>query len=272
MTARVIYDMPEYEYHAHPAFSQSGAKVLLDCPAKFKAGVNKTSPAKEFGTVFHQLLFIGNLDGYAVKHLNWATKEGKAEKAALEGKTIIAQADLDKAGAMVGAIDQHPVTGPLFADGIAEVSIFWTCPDTGVECKARLDWLPKRPGVLVDLKSIASGSPEGFGKAAAAYGWDIQDPVYTEAAIAGGLVDPDPEFLFVTVEKDAPYLVTPYQLPDEVREIGARRWAKAKAIYAECLARDEWPDYSGGGVLTAELPGWYFWKYDESMNQEIVIS
>lgn len=47
---------------------------------------------------------------------------------------------------------QNPEVVELLSDGAAEVSILWTCEETGVQLKARLDYL--KPDRLVDFKTF----------------------------------------------------------------------------------------------------------------------
>lgn len=71
----------------------------------------------------------------------------------------------------------------VLTGGEAQVSIFWTCPITGVRCKARIDYLKSRADV--DLKTF--GAREGreivdeFAGKAATYAYDMQAGHYGEA-------------------------------------------------------------------------------------------
>lgn len=47
---------------------------------------------------------------------------------------------------------QNPEVSELLSDGAAEVSILWTCEETGVKLKARLDYL--KPDRVVDFKTF----------------------------------------------------------------------------------------------------------------------
>jgi hypothetical protein len=49
-----------------------------------------------------------------------------------------------------------PEIADLFTGGAAEVSILWTCPDSGSRMKARVDYL--KPEMIVDLKTFQNAS------------------------------------------------------------------------------------------------------------------
>jgi hypothetical protein len=80
-------------------------------------------------------------------------------EAAHAGKTFLTQKWLDKIEIAAAMIERDPTFSKAFSGGASEVSIFWTCPKIGVNCKARLDYLKAR--AIVDLKTIQaqSGTP-----------------------------------------------------------------------------------------------------------------
>ncbi|WP_282916571.1 PD-(D/E)XK nuclease-like domain-containing protein, partial [Streptomyces exfoliatus] len=83
--------------------------------------------------------------------------------------------------AMAAAVRQHPQAGPLFTgQGIAERSLYWTDPATGVRCRVRPDWLKELPGLTlaVDLKTTKDASPQAVQKAIRDYSYHQQDALY----------------------------------------------------------------------------------------------
>lgn len=51
-------------------------------------------------------------------------------------------------------IKQNPKINELVTGGAAEVTILWTCPETGIAMKSRIDML--KPDLYIDLKSFAN--------------------------------------------------------------------------------------------------------------------
>ena len=71
------------QYFALEALSASGAKLLRKSPLHYRADQFKArqpTPAMIFGTVVHRLVLEPERPAFAVKYLNWASKEGKAER------------------------------------------------------------------------------------------------------------------------------------------------------------------------------------------------
>lgn len=267
-----IYDMPADEYHLHHGISSTGLRKLLPphCPASFRYGEPTSSPAFDFGKVAHRLV-LGDGEAYTVSPFDsFRTNEAKAWRAEQEqaGVTVISADDLARAQAMAATVRAHPWAGLLFTEGKAEQSLFWVDEETGVQCRARYDYLRDIQGerrlLIPDYKTTRSAEPGKFAKSAADYGYHQQAAFYMDAAIALGL-DDDPAFVFVAQEKAQPYLVTVVELDDEAIRLGRALNRRALRLYAECAAKDEWPGYVPG-VATVQLPSYYVYATEEYLN------
>lgn len=65
----------------------------------------------------------------------------------------------------VQRIEENPEIHDLVSGGASEVSILWTCPETGIPMKARIDKL--KPACFVDLKSFANANGKPVNQAIA---------------------------------------------------------------------------------------------------------
>lgn len=260
-------DMPEAEYHDHPALSSTGARRLLESPARFDyLRTHPEAPRQSFdvGSAAHtKILGTGSpAVAYPPEHLtpsgNVSTKAATvawAEEQRAQGLVPVSPQQMADVDAMSEAVLAHPTARVLLEQpGHAEASVFASDPETGVDMRARFDFLPD-PGprpIAVDLKSALDASPRGFAKAAANHGYHVQEGHYEDTItdvmdLAG--------FVFVVVEKDPPHLVGVYQLEREFRDAGHAAAARARRIYAECVETGEWPGYPGGVQLLA-TPYW----------------
>ena len=155
------------------------------------------------------------------------------------------------------------LAGPLFTPdaGVAERSIYWTDPQTGVRCRCRPDWLKQLPDLTlaVDYKTTRDANPDAVSRAIADYGYHQQDAFYTDGIEAAGLAQPgSARFIFVFQSKTAPYLITVRELSEHDRTIGRAKNARALRIYAECQRTDTWPDWTGPvtDIPEISLPTW----------------
>lgn len=267
--AGIVHGLDETTYHAHPALSSTGARLLLDSPAKYRwAQTNLQEPkaAWDIGTATHtKVLGTGSRAiAYPPEHLTpsgnvstkaatveWAKKQRKA------GFTPVSPDQMGEVDAMAEAVLAHPKARALLEQpGNPEVSVFGTDPDTGVNMRARFDYLPdftvKNP-VAVDLKTARSASPDGFARAVAEHRYDIQEQFYLHlyAIVTGDFTIP---FNFVVVENTAPFLVGVYPLSEEFADMGRRKVRQALETYAACTAADLWPGYPESDPL--QPPSW----------------
>ena len=272
-TPGVISNLPEPEYHAHWALSQSLAKHILapGCPALVKHLREKGEEPKavwEFGTAAHKrVLGVGQEVRY-VQAKDWKTKKAQEEGAAARAAGAIPLLE-EKRGVIEGmekAIRDHPVASALLDPkfGKPEQSLFAQDPETGIWLRSRLDWLRDPSAnrlLLVDYKTTKCAHPAVFVKDVVNLGYHFQFTFYRMMAILLGL-DPNPAALFVAQEKTPPYLVSVSQLPEELIEKGDQLNRKAIDLYADCLERDEWPGYDEN-ITVLETPGWYRYQLEQ---------
>lgn len=264
-------DLGDADYRAQVDWlSVSGAKKLLppSCPAKFKAtiGEEEHKPQYDLGKAFHAAV-LG--DGPAVEVApfdSWrpaAAREFR-DAAYAAGKVPLLADEWAVVEDMAAAVSAHDVAPLLFKGGASEVSAFWVDDATGVQCKARFDYLPeKQEGrrlIVPDLKSAVSADPGEFSRAAARFGYVMQQVHYSNAIRHLG-IDDDPAFLFVVVEKDKPHLVNVGQFASDADlQLSAAALDKALRLYRDCLAADHWPGWQG--VTELSLPTWHLFDLE----------
>lgn len=264
-----IYDMPEDEYHAHPALSVSGAKKLLppSCPAIFhyeRTVGQRHRREFDFGHAAHLVVLGCGPELHVVNADNFLTKAARAERdeAYARDAVPLLPEEFDTVQRMATALRQHPRAAELFAEGgLAEQSLFWTDPDTGVDCRARLDWLSHR---VVDYKTTTDVSPAAISRTVEKFGYHSQAAWYLEGAVHLDLVAPDAEFLFVFQDKNPPHLVTVVDLDEIALKIGRERNALAREIYRDCTEAGEWPAYSND-IERISLPAYAVRRHHEGI-------
>jgi len=253
---KVVDGLSAEAYHAdRTSISSSGLRALLPpgCPAQFHYDrEHPTAPKKEFdlGHAAHKLVLGEGEEIVVTEWDDWRTKVAREERDEIRatGAIPLLAHEGEQVQAMAEAIRRHPIAGPLFAsEGAAERSIYWTHPDTGVRLRVRPDWLVVRPDItlIVDLKTAADASPDGFSKSIESYSYHQQGALYIDGVQAVGLAPEGARFLFVAQSKKPPYLVTVGELRDQDQEIGRARNERALRIYVDCLDSGQWPDWTG---------------------------
>jgi exodeoxyribonuclease VIII len=247
----IIPDLEEAAYHARPELSSTGARRLLESPAKFRWLQDHPEPHKEafsLGTAVHtKVLGVGHkVIEYPPEHLtpsgNASTKAATVEwveEQRSSGLVVISAAQAALVKGMAEAVLAHPTARELFEQaGTAEASVFATDPATDVDLRARFDYLAP---VCVDLKTARDASPHGFERAVRDYRYDVQDEHYLKTLeLVTGERRP---FRFVVVENTAPFLVGVYKLNEQWQEIGDMWATAARKMFRLCADADLWPGY-----------------------------
>lgn len=270
----LIHDMPNEQYHSHEMkaqfVSKSGLDQIAKSPAHFQWFLDHPTdetPALVFGSAFHTLVLEPEkADGeIVVLPDEWPTKamcgrsiaDQKEEFRILNrGKIILTQEQDDMAHAMTLAVEDHAAASVVLrkATGKAEVTALWTDSDTGVDCRARFDWL-RDDGLLVDLKSTRCAKPEVFERLALEHRYHVQAAFYMEAYRRVTGQEPV-GFAFVAVEKEPPYCACVYVAQPDFIHLGRIEYQKNLATYAECKQTGEWPGYPDISLVPLGLPAW----------------
>lgn len=247
--------------------SNSGLKHVAISPAHYRAWVEAprkaVTPEMAFGSAFHAyVLEPGEFArAYAVAPVfgDLRTNAAKAKRDAWldehRHQEAIGQDDFDTIRRMVDAVLAHPVARNLFIGGRREVTLRWIDDRTKLPCKARVDYWLEEMRLAVDLKSTANASPRLFGQSSAKLRYHCQDVFYTEGFRACG--KPLEQFLFVNVEKEAPYGVSVVYHDDQARDRGNALIARDMDTLSACVESQAWPCYSDD-IECLSLPNWAF--------------
>lgn len=254
--------VPEDEYFADPALSQSQAKTLLDCPARYRWERENPQPHRDAFDIGHAAHSKVLGVGAEVVAIDVDSRRGKAwtepaDAARAEGKVPLLRKDADAVDAMAEAVLAHPMARAILeSQGKAEQTLTWTDLTTEVDLRGRVDWLTTMADgtpFLADLKTSRSAEPKDFGKSAANFGYYLQSAWYTTGFEA--ITGQPARFGFIVVEKEPPHFVTAGDLDGTAHDIGERQMRDAIDIYRRCTETGIWPAYSDD-FITYPTPRW----------------
>jgi exodeoxyribonuclease VIII len=192
----------------------------------------------------------------------WAKFKGSADR---RDQIVLTEDEHDEVLALARAVRSSPQARPLLTDpsGEAEKAIAWVDGETGIQCKARLDWVCGAG--IADLKTTRDASPDGFARECARYGYHRQAAFYVDGYTAaqcprGGLVSAthrQAAFSIIAVEKAPPYVVQVYRVAGDVLELGRAEMRSYLRQLAQLqrLPQDQWPGYADE-PLDLYLPRW----------------
>lgn len=250
-----IYQLDSYEQYASiPALRSSELKALRKSPAHYRAAiVHKQPPSSIMERTFAKgkafdVLFLHGRDAFekivtVEPQMNRAKKEYKEWKAANAKAECILSPD-EKANIlkMHEATQKKEQFSKIFDEpGYPHRVIVWQCSQTGIWCKAEIDWITES-GIIVDLKSTSDAGFWFFAKNAYRLGYHNQGAFYQDGLEhVTGIAHT--EFQLAAVEVDPPF-------ESHVFKVSSDQLMKARTYNAEhmealkwCLENDEWPGY-----------------------------
>lgn len=256
-TEGIFFDLAEDIYRGAPGVNVSNLKKMSTSPAHYRAGIEQkkeSTAAQVFGKMSHlaalephrlQSEFVLKPEG-----MSFVSKEGKLWRDS-QTQTIL---DRDTHEAVCGVARSfacHPIAQSIIDGAKKEVSIFKIHQPTGMMLKGRLDILTEDEDgntVVADIKTTQDASPGGFPREMAKFNYDAQAAFYLDLVGASF-------FMFLAVEKEAPFAIGVYNLDAESIEIGRQANERNLALLAACIESGIWPAYPQE-VTTISLPNW----------------
>lgn len=224
----------------------SGAHYMhaLTAPAK-------DTPALKLGRAVHVAVLEPEL--YSALYVVWtggrrAGKEWEAFQEAHAGREILTLEEHDRCVAIQQAVRRHPIASSYITGGEAEVTMLWDeeIPENGdfpaivTPMKGRVDYL--NDAALVDLKTTRDGSPDGFGRESWRLRYHTQLALYQAGveAVTGCRLP----VKIIAAESAEPHVVTVYDMPEHVLEIGREEYRALLQHLDWCRREGRWPGYS----------------------------
>ena len=263
-----LVNIDEQQYRALPLMNQSAIKHGMRSMAHMKAymdgEIKFTSDALSLGSLVHAVVLEEEYfsDMYAIMpKIDRRTKAGKQAYedflAVNADREICKEEDWETAMKMRESVWSHPAAAPLLKrKGKAEQTITWNDPDSGIDCKGRIDLLLEGKGrqkpMIVDLKTTQDAGPD-FAKSIAKFGYHMQAAFYQDGMMYGEKRNCG--FTIIAVEKTAPYAVGVYLMDKAALEQGRKNYKKVLTSLKNAVHSDSYPAYSSSPE-TLSLPDW----------------
>ena len=296
------------DYHRNPALlpgpslSSSGAKTLgtmspfhfwFDSPLNPNRPPEPDKPHFRVGKAAHDIILLNERweqfyhvlpEGFSrAKKNQMRDAIEEADAAIEEGKTVLRYEESLTVVAIAEALKKNKLAVACLTNGVAEETLVWQDPMTGIWLRARPDFRPnsiieKRDVMVVpDLKFVAPthASPEGFSKAIYNFGYH-QSAAWHCDGIHAVYGHRPTHWLHIVIEKpetgaaaaDSPLTVSLYELPGEDIERGRVLNRRAINRFAQCLKTDHWPAYADD-PLPVGLPDWARMRLDDVTPEEM---
>lgn len=273
--ARLVLDEPIETYLANPGWSHTMLEDARTSLERAQAVHVLKLVETKIDTRTQDIFDFGNATHCAVlepQHFDARWQKGptndrrspkwREAKADLpEGATLLQPSVHSKVELMAARVRCHPIIGPaLERTGYAEASIYWRDPETGLQRKARPDWMvppsPEAPGVIVELKTFGfDPHPDVVSRAFVNRGYHRKQANDAEAfkALFG---EPPGVYVFAFVSKEEPHEVAAYVLDDGSAELGEEQRGRDVRRVAEAIERQSFAQPWNTDVATLVLPAY----------------
>lgn len=291
--------VPMGEYLRLPAVSASLVNTLVElCPrAAWAASWLNPDPlpddangASDAGTIAHAILLEGSeaccevidprdhpakTTGAIPEGWTNASIRAARDAARAAGRVPVLLADMARIRAMVASagafVDSlragEPAVWSAFREaGDSELTVIWD--DAGTLCRMRPDRISADRGVIVDAKfTLRAAHPDSWGRAQlGTMGYATSAAFYRRGAMAAFGVEPD--YLFLVVEQEPPYLCSLVGLDPSWRAYGDANVRAGLSTWRRCVERNDWPAYPARATYP-EMPGWLAAQFEAREVEEI---
>lgn len=257
-----IHKLTVPEYDALPRIRSTGLKTIINkSPKHYRhEEMNKKPPnaGMMLGTATHAALVEPDVYQRDVVVSPLKSKKSDAWEAFVlrhPGKLPIIEKDAEVIDNVVRETLSDPYAS-RFLVGQPEMSILWTDPITGIECKARADLLdesnPKNP-IIAGFKTTRELGPV-FDRQIDSFLYQLSWAFYRWGYYCVRGVWPN--MIEIVSETQPPFDVAVYSIGEEAIEAGTILYQQALSMIAECRSTGRWPGFGGKGVIPLKLKPW----------------
>jgi len=233
------FQFDENYYSDTEFISNSMLGLLKKSPKELARFFEKGSPptqAMEFGRAFHLAILEPQVFSEQVVVYSGKTKRGKAWDEFCqenEGKTIITEIEFECIKGMENVLfSNKDIARKLH--GNKEVPMVWQDPLSSVLCKGKVDII--NGGQIVDIKTTQDSSFEAFRRSAYKYGYNRQSAFYLDGFGAKS-------FVFIVIEKKAPYNVGVYHCSNDFIDSGREEYSRLLMDYRKYFSDADLNNY-----------------------------
>jgi len=219
-----LLDIPDKEYFALDAFSNSAAKLLLRSPLHYSTNDFQGSSPTRIGTAVHCLILTPGDFEKTIKVFN-GTKTLTSKAA----KSFVAD---------------HPDHQVISTEKVVLGEI------NGVKVKAKYDAYCDAKGLIYDIKTTESLTK--FRRSFYDLGYHTQAYFYT--MMMRKLGKEINGFIFYVIETTAPYCHGVFDIDEEVLEDGKNDINRAMEIYKQCKESGDWRQGYSNSIETLTRP------------------
>ena len=267
------------EYHGRKThISSTGVRTFKKNKKQFEYGLThelvKQTKAMADGTAVHAFFLERDKfdTDFVIKpaDMRLNTKAGKEWALEHQSKIIIDSELGNNLYEMEKSFMDSPAKLIYDIKGQTELSYFWDDLGT-IKGKCRPDWISDDGSIVVDVKTTTDASPRGFQKSISTWGYHLQLGWYLRGLRKLGV--PAEQFIFIAIEKTAPFCVGVYRADQEMINYAMKELDQLMPEIQTAMVSNEFPDYTPE-ITSIGLPPWMTDKkeqpdYDPNLHGEV---
>ncbi len=239
MREGIIYGLSNEDYHNDEAIGSTSVKAISVSPANLYFNPFKGSKSAQIGTAIHAALLepeVFEKDFILEPEIKTrASKEYKELAKTHNADNILINGEVETITRMIESARMNTdFTDYMAAKGKSEVSMFATCPITGLRLKCRFDRLSDSHPYPLDVKSCKDATERGFSQAFGKYHYHIQAAFYLYVLKLTTGIELD-QFCFFALQNKPPYTNCMYYIGTESLELGYKHMHEALRKIKECI-------------------------------------
>jgi PDDEXK-like uncharacterized protein DUF3799 len=228
--------------------TQSPAHARLQHPGLAKRAEAPTK-ATDRGSIVHDLLLAQASRVILVEAESFRSADARAQRDAARAAGCIPILKQEHEGIMrtVSVLrDRLAAYGIDLTKGRCELPFQWYEKGANgpIVCRSMMDSVFISDCTIYEVKTSRDARLKHCGVSAVEFGYDIQAHAYRRCLEqyleAPGRVD----VVFLSLELEAPFALTPWRPDGRMRELGQARWHRACMMWERCLATNRWPAYT----------------------------
>lgn len=222
-------------------------------------------------------------EGYKSPRSTKAYKEWEeSEMRVIGDKKVISKVMMETIRAMKDRLFAHPHARMLLNNGINEQGYSGSLETEAgtINIKFKPDHVNEKKKFVVDLKTAADASKDGFTKHAAELDYHIQAALYSDLMELMAGDGRAYTFFFIAQEKKRPFAFNIFECTPQFISQGRYEYEMLLQMYKYCLDNNTWPGYqiwcqNKYGILELKLPPWAIKDlayYDHIKHEQLVLT
>jgi exodeoxyribonuclease VIII len=241
-------DLEIKKYHLSSGISKTGLCMLNRSAKTYRdfidnPGKSKQTKSLHTGSIFH-IAMEGAFDEecrVGPEVIDRRSREWKDFVKAHPGKICVTPEEARQVVAMREAMYGYgPAREALGKPGRFEVSYYWVDRETSRLCKCRPDWISADQLTIIDFKTAADATEEGFPRSAARLHYHVSAAMTVDGVHATTGIKPQ-RYIFLAIEPHAPYLTAAYEATEDDLAEGCEFIRRNLSLLKQCEATGNWP-------------------------------